>query len=107
MALDVDQLALVRSWVGDQPDDAALNAIFDRTGSLFDSIREVLRTRYANLLRNPSSFAVTGYSQSTGANMAAMRELLAKLEATGEDGLEEVGGVSVVRRVRYDTIRGR
>ncbi len=90
MALTEDQLVQIRRQVGNKPDDAALNAIFDRTLDLDELVLEVLETRLATLEASPASFTVVGeYAQDTGKNIDALKD---KVSALG-------GGNSRVRIV--------
>lgn len=74
MALTEDQLVQIRRQVGNKPDDAALNAIFDRTEDLDELVLEVLETRLATLEASPAQFTVVGeYSQDTGKNIDALK----------------------------------
>lgn len=90
--LTVAQIVLMRRWVGRRPSDDDLQTIYDRTGSLTETVREVLETRRADLIADPASYAITGeYSQDTRANIDAINKLLAQLgdldsEDTGDDG---------------------
>ena len=59
----------VRAWVGDDPDDARLDEIFDDPeigGSRGNVALWVLQNRKANLLSNPTSFSIPEvYSETT------------------------------------------
>jgi hypothetical protein len=71
--LSEDQLVSIRRHVGDQPDDAALNSIFDRVGDVDELVLEVLQIRLANLEANPTQFTVVGeYSQDSSKNLEAL-----------------------------------
>lgn len=84
MALTEDQLITIRRAVGDKPDDAALNVIYDRTADVDVLILEVLERRLANLKAVPDSFSVPGeYSQSTGKQIDALQ---AEVSARGGSG---------------------
>jgi hypothetical protein len=73
MALSEDQLVYSRRQIGNKPLDAELNTIFDRVGNVDQLVLEVLETRYAELIRNPATFSVSGeYSQSTAENIKAL-----------------------------------
>ena len=84
MALDDDQLAYLRRQVGSTPDDDSLQDIYDRLDASgydededhLDAVAlEVLETRLADLLANPSVMEIEGvYSQSTAANIRALQE---------------------------------
>lgn len=78
MALSTDQVVYIRRQVGSSPPDADLQAIFDRTGDVDVLVLEILETRYADMLANPTSFSVSGeYSQSTGENLKALQKQIA------------------------------
>lgn len=80
MALTQDQLIQIRRKIGTAPDDAALDAIYDRVGDLDELVLEVLEIRLADMMRAPSSFAVPGeYSQSTSENIRALERDIAAL----------------------------
>lgn len=59
-ALTEDQIVEIRRQVGSEPDDATLQAIYDRTGDINELILEVLETRLADWLRRPASFNIPG-----------------------------------------------
>lgn len=79
MALTEDQVIDIRREVGSAPDDAALDAIFARNGGDIDGlILEVLEIRYADMIRNPGSYSISGkYSESRLAEQ--LKALLAKI----------------------------
>lgn len=80
MALTTDQLVHIRRSVGNTPDDAELNSIYDRVGDVDELILEVLETRLANLKAQPDSFSVPGeYSQSTSKQMEMLEGQIAAL----------------------------
>ena len=93
-ALTVDQLVTVRRRVGRQPVDAEIQTIYDRTGSLTETVREILEIRVADLRANPTSFTVPGeYSQDTAGQIKAIDAALLSLgdldnEATEDDAVE-------------------
>lgn len=97
MALSTDQLAYLRSELGTNtpPTDADLEAAFGRLGTLEAVAAEIVRTRLATMLSNPTSFSVEGYSQSYGANIDALTKQAARLEweagaAAGETIVERL-----------------
>lgn len=93
MALTQDQIDHIRRQVGNQPDDAALNVLFDRLLTVDELVLQILETRLAELERIPAQFAVSGeYSQSTAANITALRDRIASLGGGAEGG----GGVGFV-----------
>ena len=81
MPLSADQLAWIRSYIGDDdpPSDADLNGIYARLNGVAATTVEVLRKRRAELLAGPLSFAVDGYSQNAAANIAALDKMLSSL----------------------------
>lgn len=80
MALTVDQLVRIRRQVGDKPDNAALQSIYDRTGDLDELVLEVLEIRLANLVASPAQFTVVGeYGQDTGKNIDALKGVVGVL----------------------------
>lgn len=92
MALTVDQLAYLRSELGTAtpPTDDDLAASYGRLGSLEAVALEVIRGRLATMLANPTSFAVEGYSQSTGTNVDALAKQAARLEGAVGVGIERL-----------------
>lgn len=96
MALDADVLAEIRELIGSQPDDVAVEVVYDRKAAMgvaddllvASTALSILRQRRAELLLTPASFSVPGdYSQSTGDNIRALDGLIADLEdQTGEGG---------------------
>lgn len=109
MPLTTEQIEEARRWVGNEPADAILDDIFDRTGTLRLTIDEVLHDRYAELVRTPASFSIPGeYSQSTADNLKALKTLMAEFAGAVVTG--DVNGASNVKRlVRYgdDGLPGR
>lgn len=98
--LTVEQLAEIREWVGSTPDDATVEATFDALGGVRDTIRRILRMRRADMIANPSQFAIPGeYSQSTVQNLKSIDELLAELETA--DLETEVASVTVPSSVKH------
>jgi hypothetical protein len=83
MPLTTAQLFLIRRHVGDNPDNATLDSIASRHKWDPDFVvLEVLETRYANLVANPSSFSVSGeYSQSTDGNLRALAKKIEEWRA--------------------------
>lgn len=79
MALDQGQLIQIRRAIGDKPDDAELQTIFNRTGSVDELILEVLERRLANLKARPDSMNIPGeYSDSVSRQMEALQEEIDK-----------------------------
>lgn len=93
--MDEQTLAWLRTQVGDQPDDAALQEIYGRhvAGGQADpaaaTAREVLGRRLADFIAAPASLSVAGeITRGTGANIAALQRQLGDL---GERGSDDVG----------------
>lgn len=89
-ALTQDQLVFIRRQVGSQPDDASLQAIYDRPVTVNQLVLEVLELRYADLILAPAQFAIPGdYSQTTTENIKALAEQIkdwrAYMVSQGED----------------------
>ena len=101
MPLEVNDLAWVRSWIGDDtpPEDSDLDAIYDRVGTPAATAAEVTRKRLADLLATPGSFAVEGYSQNVGANIAALQKTLAFLDELASTNTETMS-VRIVQLTR-------
>lgn len=83
MALSGDDLRYLRRKVGSSPDDATLQTTYDayvgqgKTYPLEWTILDTWEVRYADLLANPATFAVSGeYSQSTGDNIDAILDAI-------------------------------
>lgn len=100
MALTDAQLALIRNEVGSNPDDASLQAIYDRVATLYGTALEVQSQRLADFRANPAQFSVAGeYGQNVAANIAALTEHVAQLvakaaaEAAGADPFELTSGL--------------
>lgn len=102
MPMTADQIIAARRQVGNAPDDATLNATYDRLLDVDAVVLEVLEIRLAELLRKPAQFSVPGeYSQSTDANIKALTERIASLG--GGSGL----GSGVVTIVSPEPPEGR
>lgn len=81
------EIAWVREWVGDEPDDSTLLAIINQddvqTKELL--VRRVLNTRLANLLAEPADLNVPGeISINTTANIKALQDKLAGLPTVAD-----------------------
>jgi hypothetical protein len=88
VALTEDELALVRDEIGiaDPPSDSDLDDIHERRGGLVGVVRAVWAGRLADLLALPATFSVSGeYSQSTSANIEAIRKRLSELSGLPDD----------------------
>ena len=91
MALSAPEITWLRSKVGDDPDDATLEALFTQLGSLADVAHQVLSQRLANLLAGPAKMAIPGeYEQDTSANIKALQAALndpALYDDVGDDNV--------------------
>jgi hypothetical protein len=96
VALTTNDLQWIRRWTGDAPDDADLNARYDRLQSLKAVATEVVEQRLANFLANPASFSVDDYSQNSGENIRGMQKLLDALEDITEGDVDGGGGLRVI-----------
>ena len=96
--LTTGDIGWIREWVGDDPDDVELNRLLNEpgVGDRGAVVKRVLAVRLANLLAEPASMSISGeYSQSTAANIEALREKLAQLNASGAI-VDDTTGVLVV-----------
>lgn len=85
MALAAADLAAIRSWVGSEPVEPILEAHFERLGSSDAVALAVLRERLADLLAEPTRFAVEGdASWSYDTNVKALQERVDQLAARVE-----------------------
>ena len=85
MALTAADIAYIRSEIGtgEPPDDADLNAVHDRVGSVVGVAAEIIRQRLADALNEgPASFTADDYSENRAKNIDAWERQLARLEAT-------------------------
>ena len=97
MALTSDEREQVRDEVGDGPDDADIDAAYDRTGSWQGAAAAILSRRLANILAGPDSFSVPGeYSESRSKQVDALTVQIHGLEVAAEAA---VGGVGYLDRV--------
>jgi hypothetical protein len=102
VALTSAQIYAIRRWVGETPDDTALNDAYDRLGNTQVIILEVLETRLANLEAEPASFNVPGeYGQSTAQNIVALRETLARLRAQIDPTVDTTSPFQTGVRILY------
>lgn len=82
MALTLNELAVVRSYVGSEPPIDDLQETHERLGSVQGVVEEVLRRRLADLQAKPAQFSVAGeYSQSTAENIRSLKEMLDRVGA--------------------------
>lgn len=102
-----DQRAVIRSWVGDTPDDADLAARFARLGDAHTVALEVLRWRRANFVAEPLSESLSGdYRQDASANIAALDSSIRQLEDLVAASSSTSGGtVTMGSLVRLDRER--
>jgi hypothetical protein len=109
MLLTQTELDLLRDRLPDEtnPTDNQLQTAFDGLGDVAQVALRFLRRRLALLVAQPAQFGVPGeYSQNTGANITALREMIADIEANGLS--PSVGGLlEVSQLVRPDAERGR
>lgn len=107
------EVAAVREWVGDTPDDTDIQAALDRWADHATPVErvalELLRVRAANLQAAPAKWATAGdYSEDWGANLKALQGKVARLEAiAGEDLDLAVPGITTGRLVRPERDRRR
>lgn len=108
MALTADQLTILRAEIGGPPpSDAEANSLYDLYGGLVGVARHVWKARYAVLLQQPSAFTVVGdYSQSTSANLKAMRDRIAELGAYPDDSddIPPMGEILVFKTVPMERV---
>lgn len=106
MPLLADDLARIREWVGSSPDDGDVATVYERVGEdPLAAALSILRTRRADMLAEPATWAVSGeYSQSTKDNLAALDRQIADLE-TLVPGESTSGLISTVQLVRPDLER--
>ncbi len=109
MALSSDQLASIRDEIGtaEPPTTADLDVIYDRVSGLVGVVRAVWAQRLANLLAEPATFSVSGeYSQSTSANIEAIRKRLSELASYPDDSdTIPPGGVDTRPIQSYQLVR--
>lgn len=86
-------LQIAREWVGSQPDDTALQAAIDEWRSPHRAALAILRARRADMIAQPAKWAVVDdYSQDASANLRALDDQIARLEAlVPEEGTDPVG----------------
>ena len=109
------QLEEARRWIGDIPDDGTLSDSFDRLGSVYQVVLELIMQRRADLINSPAQFTVEGeYRQNTSKNIDATTALLYELYGVGPEGVDSAGtgsGIqdpSIKRLVRdWDPWAGR
>lgn len=90
------QVAYLRSELGADVDLAEVQTRWERLGDVRLVVLEVVRERLAAFQAGPAQFSLAGvYSQSTGENIRALREQLARV--VGEDPSTTVAEVSRTR----------
>lgn len=101
MPLTDDDRAVLRSYVPwDPPDDAALDASYDRLGSWQAVAEEEVRKLLQGLLTEPDSYTIVGvYGESWSGTIARLEKAL------GELGSLIPGGVVSGRMERPDVAR--
>lgn len=105
--LTENQIAWLRDWVGAQPDDDALTAVFNRqldageADPLRATARAVLTRRLADYLAAPASFTTEEYGQNVGANITALQKQLGELADPGDPGSDQ-NAPWLLQRVELD-----
>ena len=109
MSLSDAEIVAIRRRVGSVPDDTELNSIYDRTGSVTETAREVLELRLAELLRTPATFSVSGeYSQGTAENIKGLQQSLAELgDLDNDDPADDSLSTPVVTSVAASSWNSR
>src|SRR5512134_2794715 len=87
--LTLDQLKVVRSWVGDAVHEATLHERYNRLGDLDGVILEELRHQHAVLMDSPTSFGAEGISVDFGTNMSSLNEKIDNFISIGGTGIDE------------------
>ena len=114
MPLRAVDLAYIRSEIGPEPADAALDDIYARLGNSVPAVLlEVLRGRLAAVISEPAGFSIAGvYSQDsrpTAAIVKAIQEQMARIgAAAGLTGTPEAATAqTVLTRARIVPRRSR
>lgn len=99
MSLTANDLDEIREWVGSEPGDADVEIVYGRTGSVVGAALSILRTRRADLLAGPATWAVAGeYSESNAENLKRLDAQISALERlAGEPGADLIDTVQLVR----------
>lgn len=104
VAMTTDQLAVVRSYVGEVVTDADLQARHDRLQNIDSVVVETLRARLAVLANDePGTVVVDGITISQGENMRQVEKALRDFIAGTGTGLEtgdSIVGSSIGEQVR-------
>ena len=97
MALSEGSLYTVRNWIGSEPTDAELNALYVFAGSLRGLVWGILRRRLTEFETDPASFNAGGmYTQNAAKNIDALTAELARLEGMPPDlGWDDDTGTTV------------
>jgi hypothetical protein len=81
----------VRAWVGDEPGDVAVQQALDDTGSIHAAALIILKTRRANMVRQPGKLSVQGdASVDWTSNLAAINGQIGDLEQILGEGSSAV-----------------
>lgn len=81
MAASDTQLAEIREWIGDDPDDSTVQALWTAYGTVNRVSLSVLRRRRAALLADPAKLSIDGEtSEDWTANLNALDSDIAALE---------------------------
>lgn len=108
MALSADQETILRTWVGDDPTNAELEALYAIHESWDEVVRSTLRRKIALLSEDPTSLSVPGLSISNGQQITTLQQLLRDFNNSGGTGLDETpgtGGFTISKVVRANASR--
>lgn len=100
MPATADQLAVVRSWIGNKETDDVFNERFDRLGSLDAAITESLRAQLTQARINPESVTLDDGTSARFAIAELAKTLDAFLAQGGTDGLPDGPGKNVTQMTR-------
>lgn len=89
MTLPADDLVVLRQWVGTEPDDASLEALYVVYENYDEVVLNVLNTRLAELTLELGSVTVPGVSISHSTDLEALKLLLKNFRNGGGTGLED------------------
>ncbi len=103
MPATADQIAVIRSYVGAEPDDEALSTRYDRLGDEYAVAAEVLRERIADLQAGPTKLTVEGdYSVDVTESLRSLRESLADAERKVDPTAVDTPLISTGELIRED-----
>lgn len=87
----------MRQWVGTEPDDTVLEALYGVYDNYDKVILHVLNARLAELSLELGSVTVPGVSVSHSSDLQALESLIKRFENGGGTGLEETfsGGLRI------------